>query len=102
MRACVCALWALIIAPSVVEMDASMMAGTQMPDDLYADHGYKLIVTTVVSFILATAGIVGRFAARLICQKRLEANDYLITAGYVRTGLYFCTARFAREANFEQ
>ena len=59
------------------------MATSPMPVDLYANKSYKLIITTVVSFVLATIGIVGRFAARWICRKRLELNDYLIALGYV-------------------
>ena len=63
---------------------AAAMAGMPMPDDLYADKSYKLVVTTVVSLVLATIGLVGRFAARTICKKRLELNDYFIILAYVR------------------
>ena len=59
------------------------MAGIQMPANLYEDKSYKLIVTTVVSFVLATFGIIGRFIARAICRKRLELNDYFILLGYL-------------------
>ena len=52
-------------------------------DGLYADHSYKLVVTTAVSFVLATIGIVGRYVARVICRKTLELNDYMIFLGYV-------------------
>ncbi|KAI9653117.1 MAG: hypothetical protein M1831_006201 [Alyxoria varia] len=61
---------------------AAAMAGIPMPDDLYADKSYKLIITAVVAFALATLGLAGRFAARTICKKRLELNDYFIILAY--------------------
>lgn len=65
-------------------MDSSAALAMPPPvDGLYADHSYKLVITTVVSFVLATFGVAGRFAARAICRKRLEFNDYLIFLGYV-------------------
>ena len=64
-------------------MATSMMAMDPPVDGLYADHSYKLAVTTAVSLVLATIGILGRFLARIICRKRLESNDYFILAGYV-------------------
>ena len=51
-------------------MDAAM-AGITLPDDLYKDKSYKLVITTVVSFVIATFGLIGRFVARFICRKRL-------------------------------
>lgn len=51
---------------------------------LYADISYKLVISTVFSFVFATLGIAGRFVARWICKKNLELNDYFILLGYVR------------------
>ncbi|KAL9082821.1 MAG: hypothetical protein Q9159_006152 [Coniocarpon cinnabarinum] len=70
------------------------MAGMPMPDDLYKDKSYKLVITTVVSFVLATTGIVGRFAARLIVRKRLELNDYLILLGFIMKLGLMCLSCF--------
>lgn len=47
------------------------------------DKSYKVIASTAVAFAIATLSIILRFAARWLCRKRLELNDYLILLAYI-------------------